>query len=286
MTEHEFELLKKINVISRDNGKEFTHTQRLDAIKEVAANTEYRLIAEKPLFHLYAKDGLENIGEDIVVISSHADCVKAITEFFTEKEENLLKGTFDNSITNTAALLLMEKGSLPSNVVFAFTGDEERESRGAEALTEFLHDNGKYFFAVVLDVTHEGYAQNMPFTVENDFWYGAKLKYKDCGKTVISAADKVSEYWGFVAASRIIVPEYVPARCKLADEYGDLIESACDESWLYDEYDVPCFSLCLPTCGSMHSNAGLTAKEESFGIYVKALENIAEDIGKLFSERK
>ena len=286
MTEHEFELLKKINVISRDNGKEFTHTKRLGAIKKAAANTEYRLIAEKPLFHLYAKDGLENIGDNIVVISSHADCVKSITEFFTEKEENLLKGTFDNSITNTAALLLMEKGSLPSNIVFAFTGDEERNSLGAKALTEFLHSKGKYFFAVVLDVTYEGYAQNMPFTVENDFWYGAKPKYGDCGKTVISAADKASEYWGFVAASRIIVPEYIPARCKLVDEYGDLIESACDESWLYDEYDVPCFSLCLPTCGSMHSNAGLIAKEESFGIYVKALENIAEDIGKLFAERK
>ena len=69
-------------------------------------------------------------------MSSHVDCEAGITECFSrEEKDDILKGTYDNSITNTAILALMMEGYLPEQVIIAFTGDEEKESKGAVEIT-------------------------------------------------------------------------------------------------------------------------------------------------------
>lgn len=282
MKEQEFELLRKINVICRDNGKRFTHTQRLDVISRIAEEAGYISVSDAPLFLMYAKKPLAELPRELLVISTHIDCVKKITTFFTERNDGELYGTFDNSITNAAALLLMKKGTLPDNAVIAFTGNEEYGSAGALAVSEFLKEAGKTFFAVVLDVTHDGYEQNMPFTVENDLWFGKKAGIYE--QSIVDGADKASLYWGYVAYSAASVAKLIPNRCRLTDEYGDAVESWEDESWTYSEEEVPCFSLCIPTRGDMHSNKGLFAREADFDIYIKALENIAVSLSLAVKE--
>ena len=47
-----------------------------------------------------------------------------------------------------------------------------------------------------------------------------------------------------------------------------------DESWEYDEADLPCFSFCLPTRGEMHSDEGILARVASFRRYTEVLERL------------
>ena len=50
-----------------------------------------------------------------------------------------------------------------------------------------------------------------------------------------------------------------------------LVPAMPDETWEYDEMGVPCFSLCVPVKGDMHSGEGVLMRKESFGRYVEAL---------------
>ena len=54
-----------------------------------------------------------------------------------------------------------------------------------------------------------------------------------------------------------------------------------DEAWQYDEYDLNCFSLCLPCriLGSdMHANTGVAISTDSLIGYMNALGQIAQAI--------
>lgn len=263
-----FNILSRLSVINRDNGKRFTITERLDAITSLLWESKYRRINSDGLFNLYAAAPLKENAENVIIVSSHVDCERNITKCFSQTENNgTLRGTYDNSITNAAVLYAMLSGRLPENVYVCFTGDEEYNSSGASDLSDFLAQHKiKPKAVVVLDVTDAGWEEEADFTVENNFW-GEEL-----GAAVISFAEKTESKWKFVPEDLEDIPEYVE-RSRVV-----LQEAEADETWEYDERDMPCFSLCLPVYGEMHSNEGVLVRQSSFIRYAGVLVDLLNSI--------
>ena len=178
------DVLNAVCVINKDNGRKFMKTERIDAITSLLWNSKYRRVNPDGLFILYAAKPLSELaGDEVTIVSSHIDCEEDITRCFSRQEPNgMLKGTYDNAITNAAITYLMMTNALPDNTLVAFTGDEEINSGGAEDLISFLRKRGiKVRHIFVLDVTDMGWDEGADFTVENDFWNG------DCGRDIIES---------------------------------------------------------------------------------------------------
>lgn len=262
-------LLKEMNVLCRDDGKQFdkNESQRVEVIKEKLKNSKYNITIGE-IFLLYHKKDLAEYKDDVVLVSTHIDCKKpsgdeGITICFSKLiSDNLLLGTYDNSITNTAILYLMMNDKLPENVIVAFTGDEEEDSNGA------IKDNNINFKCIVLDVTDAGWDEQVDFTIENNFW-GDEM-----GKRVINTVkkEKIFSNWVFVPEELNNVPDYVE------NEFVYHTKSEQDESWDYDEKKVKCFSLCIPVYGEMHSDDGVFARVENFEKYTEVLQSLASNI--------
>lgn len=266
MNELDFKLLKSISLPSYDNGSYFTEKARLNAIKSIAKETAYRELVEEDLFLLFSKRPIDELGEHIVVLSTHTDAVANITRFFAEKKDSgTLHGTFDNTITNTAALSLMIDGTLRDNVLIAFTGDEENESRGAKALGNYLKAKGKSPFVIVLDVTNVGYGK-VSFTVENKLYHSVESH-----NAIRSALADIALPYRFVAYNPNDIPEYVKLGYVERNSDGGIYEALCDESWEYGDCNIECFSLCIPVNGEMHDNSGLDLRLQDFQIYKNAI---------------
>lgn len=261
------DVLSAVSVISRDNGEKFTQADRIDAITSLLWNSSYRRVNPDGLFVLYAKKPLNEFTEAVTVITSHIDCEKNITQCFSRSEPGgLLRGTYDNAITNAAVAHLMMTGSLPENTLVAFTGDEEENSTGAEQLAKFLQKAGiKIRHIFVLDVTNMGWDENADFTVENNFWDG------DCGSGIINSVTALNRNWRFVPSDCGDIPPFVPKQFIIG------IEAMEDESWCFDEYDINCCSFCIPIAGEMHSDHGVLARESSFYNYTDALAEIIKN---------
>ncbi|MBQ4431589.1 MAG: hypothetical protein II877_08805 [Synergistaceae bacterium] len=264
------ETLLELSVINRDNGRKFTDTSRLNAISEALSATKYSCINPGGLFHLYSPEPVSKIAQPVVIISSHVDCERSITKCFTEfLPGGLMRGTFDNSITNASLLHLMLEGRLPDNILAAFTGDEERNSRGAEQVMRFAKYSGlEVECVIVLDVTDMGWLEGADFTVENNFWSDS------LGAKVIMSAENSGFKWCFVPENPYDIPRYVDMKYVLP------FEAAEDESWEYDENDVQCFCLCIPVEGDMHSNEGVYARQESFMRYTDVVAQTASTISR------
>lgn len=260
------ELLSNVSVINKDNQKKFTVTDRLEVITNLLWDTKYRRINADGLFHLYAKQPLVELKKkDVFVVSTHVDCERNITKCFSEDiGDGMLRGTYDNSLTNTSILSLLLSDSLPDNVLVAFTGDEEETSEGANHLIAFLryhHLNVKQIF--VLDVTDMGWNEMADFTVENDFWSD------DCfGRRIITTAEILPYCWRFVPSDPNDVPEYVSSKNTIYEEAAE------DESWNYDEEGFDCCSICIPIQGNMHSNHGVLARKTSMYHYIEFLNEL------------
>ena len=259
-----FEILEKVSVVNRDNGKKFTCLDRLDAIAGILWHSQYRRIDSNGLFHLYSKKPSFEVLEPVILVSSHVDCEKGITRCFSRFEgEDMMLGTFDNSITNAAIISAMLSDELPDSVLVAFTGDEERKSRGADDLVDFLQLRKVCVQGlVVLDVTDMGWEEMADFTVENNFWP------KPLGKQVVSFAERTKCNWRFVPSNPWKIPKYI--------DYSYLIgeEAEEDESWEYDEKGMPCFSFCLPVKGEMHSDDGVLVRKKSFECFAAVLKEM------------
>jgi hypothetical protein len=261
------DLLDQVNIMSRDNGKKFTDTGRLDVIRDLLWDTPYRRVNAQGLFHLYAKKPLHLIEGKMILVSSHVDCQVGITRCsWKVKDSEYLRGTFDNSITNTVMLYLMRQGALPENVAVAFTGDEEEDSHGARQAVKYMQAQGKLFGVMVLDVTDMGFSEKLHISVENDFWT------EGVGRQVIALMEKLEAEdqirWHYVPSDPAGVPSFVPGEKNLGEE------AEADESWAYDEKGIPCFSLCIPVEGNMHRNAGVLVSRESLRGYTCALERL------------
>ena len=256
------EILARLSVLNRDNGKRFSKTDRLDAIAELLWNSSYRRVNADGLFNLYARKPLSQLlKEPVTIISTHVDCERGITACFSvSADETHLRGTYDNAITNAAAVAAMLSDRLPDNVLVAFTGDEEEEGEGAKQLLQFLlRQNSRVRAIVVLDVTEMAWDAKADFTVENDFFDD------EIGEKIVRAAKASGYTWRYVPADPDDVPPYVPRNCLIPEEADE------DESWDYDEERQQCFSYCLPVSGDMHSDAGVLARKVSFERYYETL---------------
>lgn len=240
-------LLKAITVRSKDDGVYFQDYDRIDAIKAILEDSDYDLIHEGSLFLLYGKKPVE--GEEVIVISSHIDSV--YHDCFCEEQEDYYKGTFDNSLTNAVVVQEMLAGNLPDNVVVAFTGDEEEESRGCYELIDYLENrcDTRIRFALVTDVTNEGWEDEAPLSVENDL--GIDLY------TAHALVEWLEPY-----------------------TYTYIHSAEPDESWDFDEEDIPSVTLCIPVSGDMHSAAGVRVRKSSVPVYAEVLSMIASNLAR------
>lgn len=263
-------LLTQINVLNYDNGKKFTRTDRLDAICELLWNSSYRRINANGLFHLYSKVPLSELPDELIVISSHVDCQRQITKCFSKDyDDDLMQGTFDNSLTNAMTVSLMLEDALAMNVVVAFTGDEEEDSTGAADVAAFFRNLHKKIKVIVLDVTDMGWREGCAFTIENNFW-------SDTTGKVVSRLSAESGYpWRFVPSDPYEIPAYIPERYVIGQE------AEPDESWEYDEHKVECFSLCIPTKGEMHSDDGVLVRKDSLAPYMKILSLLCSEVQRI-----
>ena len=163
------------------------------------------------------------------------------------------RGTWDNALTNAAVVELMLSGRLPQNVVVAFTGDEEVKSRGAQEVVGALSEADCYVrFVVVTDVTNVGWEHGLAFTIENDL-----------NVDILTAHSIVEGMKGY------------------AGRYGFVHEALPDESWIYDEYKLPCLTLCHPVGGDMHSDEGALARLSAFPVYCDALADLCKILAEL-----
>ena len=248
------ELLNRLTVDCKDDGKQFRKKDRIHEIKALLENSDYELLGEGSLSLLYGRPlGGENTYRTLV--SSHVDCV--YKNCFVEDEDGLYwKGTFDNSATNAAVIDLMLQGELDESVLVAFTGDEENGSAGAIEILQMLArmecEVGK---VLVLDVTNEGWEDEAAFSIENDRGFDIITGYHIVGLLQASGA------------SCVFVHEAEP-----------------DETWEYnkgtspDIPGIPCFSLCLPVCGNMHGDDGVLLRKSSVIPYEDILRKLANAV--------
>jgi hypothetical protein len=240
------EILHKVTIDSKDNGTEFTDTSRLDVIKALLRHSPYRILHEGKLSVIYGKRPLEEGG--VVLISSHIDTVYNAL-FCAEHDHEHLHGTFDNSLTNACVLYDMLQDTLNDNVVIAFTGDEEHNAGGAKEVKELLNDNTMIDMAIVLDVTAEGWDEECPFTLENDLCIDIYTGYR-----IFETLKRYNHRFKFVH------------------------DAEPDESWEYCKDNIPCFTLCLPVHGDMHSDSGTLTRRSALPIYAEILHLLANEI--------
>lgn len=235
-----FKLLELLTVDCKDDGEKFVAGERLSVIERLLEGSTYRLVAREPLALLFAKERFCE-SEKVVLVSSHIDCV--YPSLFCKDEGDTMRGTFDNSFGNAAVIWNMISGSLPENVVVAFTGDEEKDSAGALQALRALGGFGcPLSSALVLDVTNVGWNSGALFTIENDACIDIMTAYG-----IVSSLEQYSGRFAF------------------------LHNAEPDESWRYAEYGVPSLSLCLPVGGELHSKEGVLLRKDAAQEYCRVL---------------
>ena len=240
-------ILKRIALPCRDNGVDFTDTRRLSAIAECLGGS-WQLLVDGRLAKIYARPEF-NPKMPAVVISSHVDMVA--DHCYADCDGELWRGSFDNLITNAAVVSGMKQMSFNPNVLVAFTGDEEEDSRGADEVFHSLRSRGvKISCVIVTDVTDVGWKAGKCYTIENIF--------PDDGQSVAKLLS-------------VLLPQVVD----VDKQPKVVVEGECDEAWQYDEHDLRCFSVCLPCHGNMHSEEGVAVRGNSVEIYLDVLVRFA-----------
>jgi hypothetical protein len=251
----------QLTVSSSDDGQKFIRTDRLDLIMGTLKDSEYECFGDMPLAKIYRRQDFQpNVPS--ILVSCHIDSL--YSTYFTSTNGAELQGTFDNSACNAMLVEAMIQSLLPEQVLVSFTGDEEHDSTGAVQTIEFLQEEELFDFlemVIVLDITEEGYRQ-CHHTIENYF------VEKENQQSVIKfdRRRRLKKYLKEIMDSPVTIKD------------GD-----ADEAWLYDEYDLNCFSLCLP-CRilgeDMHDDTGVAILQKSLERYSHALQKITHRINK------
>ncbi len=255
------ERIFQLTVPSSDNGKKFIHTYRLDSIMGALTDSEYECLGDMPLAKVYRHQDFQPNKPNILV-SCHIDSLYGT--YFTSTNGAELQGTFDNSACNAVLVEAMIQSLLPEQVLISFTGDEEHGSKGAVQTIEFLQEEELFNsleMVIVLDITEEGYRQ-CHHTIENYFIE------KENQQSVLKFGRrrKLKKYLKEIVDSPVTIKN------------GD-----ADEAWLYDEYDLNCFSLCLPCRllgDDMHDDTGVAILQKSLERYSHALQKLTHRINK------
>lgn len=255
------DLVHRLTIPCSDNGRLFTRTERIERIDELCGGSNYSLSDKLPLAFLWKHRDF-NPEQSAILLSSHIDSLYD-NYHCSIQEQDLLLGTFDNSITNAVLVHLMVAKKLPPQVLVAFTGDEEDQSRGADQIVSALgSSNGvdiRPEFVIVLDVTEEGYKSHS-FTIENLF---IRKQHKKSDRLRFSNRSSLANH-----ICNIFAPSSI---YQIKD--GDP-----DESWQYDEHDMNCLAFCLPIktiTSDMHDDDGVYAKIPSVETYATSLSKLA-----------
>ncbi len=264
-----------LNVIkhpARSNKEGFYERLKLEVIKKYIekANAGYEVLSDGNNALVFGKR-LPKDGEDIILVSSHADIVKQITKVSSEykPDDKLFHGTYDNLGTNAALVFLMLTSKLPDNVVFAFTADEETgRCRGADEALEFIkkHTSKDPEICISLDVTDEGF-DNKLISLEG-------LTLPD---------DKHKKVRDAMMLTEGEEESFCVVRAKYKDEslfpksYLTQTTTVFDESAHYAHEKQHTISLCLPSDGVMHGNAGLDVKESTYVGYLLSLQQFLKN---------
>jgi hypothetical protein len=137
----------------------------------------------------------------------------------------------------------MTHDKLPSNVVVAFTGNEEQDGKGAKQVSRYInkeYKNCNIKYIISLDLTNDGYDE-AHYTIEN-----LTIDENNLLEMIVK---------------------------NLPDPML-VVAAAPDDSWTYRKY-FPCFSLCLP-CENigedMHSDKGVRIKQSSVVVFGDTLQ--------------
>jgi hypothetical protein len=269
------EILKKVNTPCTDDGRSFVESERLDNITDILKKSDYFLLKEDRLSYVYQHKKHEK-DRQCLLISCHVDSVYSKYHLSDYGETEIL-GTFDNSICNAALIYLMIEDKLPANVLVAFTGDEERECRGAKETMEFVRERYDRLWqnlelTIVLDITSEGY-DSFPFTIENYF-----------------TGDKKDQDQRLQFSSNQELRDYLQGKLTTYANVKFIGEDADpDETWEYIKFGQGCFTFCFPARPHpdnektdagywMHSDKGMLIKKESTAKYPDALSTLLNGI--------
>ena len=97
------------------------------------------------------------------------------------------------------------------------------------------------------DVTEEGWEDEKAFTIEN-----------------VLPEDDESRQQRMAESLKGAVADIDGNPCVIVD-------GEPDEAWEYDEYDLPCCSVCMPCRGDMHSEEGVEIRRAGIKAYAEAL---------------
>jgi len=269
------EILNSVNSSSIDNGAQFIDPTRKQAIIQLLADSNYNLIKQDGLSIIYKHKHAAI--KPAILISCHIDSLYT-AHFHRKYNDAEILGTFDNSICNALLVDMMSRDLLPSNVIIAFTGNEEHECLGVNDTIHFLMEHDSHIWdhlalVITLDITSDGYEMHN-FTVENYFIEEEPLNQS-----------------GLHFESEKQFKNYLKQKLNSYKEvlFINSQQAGPDESWEYDEYDLNCFSFCLPTRPIdalrsaevhewMHNDKGIVIKEESIVEYPKALLKLINGI--------
>lgn len=273
------DILSEMSVLCRSDYRGFTDKTRLEVIGKLLKDSEYDESYHGSLCRMYSKKPISEIGDNVILVSSHADTVFSISKCSSKLDEKTgwMRGTYDNQVTNAAAVIAMLEMELPDNVVFAFTGEEETGSmRGASEAADFLHKKGKRLFAIALDVTPDGFRDNVLNTIENCV-VGGQNALNQVANAAIMLEPKDGQGFLFVKADRNNIPSDMD-RTYLASTTG-----MCDEAYGYRDKRIPTFSFCIPCgLGNMHSDYGVAIKAPVFEGYILSLSAFLWSLQKEF----
>ena len=243
------ELLNRMAVPCRDDGRKFTDDARLKAIACELVGTQWRVWRSDSLCRIYAREGFDPM-KPTLVFSSHVDMVAQ--RCYADCQGDVWRGSFDNLITNAALVWDMREDLFGPQVLVAFTGDEEEDSHGADQVARILKGHGiPVQFIIATDVTEEGWNEEKSFTIENIL--------PDEGQDVADAL-----CW------------MLPLVLDLDPAPKVIVEGEADEAWEYDEFDFPCCSVCLPCHGEMHSERGVVVRAESVAKFAVVLDRLGK----------
>ena len=194
---------------------------------------------------------------DALLITSHADIVKQMKEPFSAylEDEHHFKGTYDNLGTNGICVSLMTNRPMPRNVYFSFTAEEEsgRNTGAANSLNYVESRSGRVPTCMALDVTYEGYDENVLFTLE-----GAHGQTENDRRVLIEDAMATE---GEERSFQVVPLKSKHDNSFLPEEYR--VKDLCDpdESYYYAKQGCNSCSVCLPGDGVMHGDSGYYVKE-------------------------
>lgn len=246
------DLLHRLTVDCKDDGKQFIISTRIEEIKTLLQQSNYQLVSEGKLSLIYARKPKPEDWR--ILISSHIDCV--YQNCFMTEDNNHWKGTFDNSATNAAIIDLMLRNELNDNAIIAFTGDEEIHSGGAIEVMNVLHKKeARLSHGIVLDVTEEGWDDEAAFSIENDRGFDILTGYHIIQK---------------IQATEMPCTFVHHAEPDETWDYGKGIEEGFPP--------LPCLSLCLPAQGELHGEAGVLIRKTSLQPYQEILKELVNSL--------